>query len=423
VALRILIHGINYAPEFVGIGRYTGELGAWLSSRGHAVTVLAAPPYYPAWRVPAAYRRPAWRREWLDGVEVLRAPVYAPARVTGRGRILHELSFGASCLPWWPSLWARSWDAVLAVCPLLQSGLAPALLARRQRIPFIFHVQDLQLDAARELGIIRQPLLFAYLTRLEHFLFTRSQAVTTISRAMAARIRDKGAPPERVHLLPNWADLEAIKPGERRNALRRELGLNDEIMVLYAGNMGEKQGLEVILDAAVITRYNQAIRYVFVGEGAARERLMDRARGLALETVSFWPLQSRDRFPLLLNAADIHLVVQKAKASDLVMPSKLGNILAAGRPFIATARPETELGRVTAESLAGRLTPPEDAGSLARAIVHLARDTAARRIMGLKARQFAQAWLGRDKIMAEWEGLLYGLVDQARRDEGLKRRS
>jgi colanic acid biosynthesis glycosyl transferase WcaI len=418
VALRLLIHGINYAPEFVGIGRYTGELGAWLSSRGHAVTVLAAPPYYPAWRVPAAYRRPAWRREWLDGVEVLRAPLYAPARVTGTGRVLHELSFGASCLFWWPTLWARSWDAVLAVCPLLQSGLIPVLLARRQKIPFIFHVQDLQLDAARELAIIRQPLLFAVLERLERFLFTRSQAVTTISRAMAARIRDKGTPPERIHLLPNWADLEDIKPGERWNALRRELGVNADILVLYAGSMGEKQGLEVILDAAAITRYNRGIRYVFVGEGAARQRLMDQAQHLALETVSFWPLQPRDRFPLLLTAADIHLVVQKDKASDLVMPSKLGNILAAGRPFIATARPETELGRFAAASQAGLVTPPEDAGALAQAIVHLAQNDAARKKMGGRARQFAEDRLGRDKIMAEWEHLLYGLINQARPDEG-----
>jgi colanic acid biosynthesis glycosyl transferase WcaI len=371
--------------------------------------------------VPDAYRRPAWRREWLDGVEVLRAPLYTPARVTGRGRMLHELSFGASCLPWWPSLWARPWDVILAVCPLLQSGLIPALLARRRQVPFIFHVQDLQLDAARELAIIRQPLLFALLERLERFLFTRSQAVTTISRAMAARIRDKGVAAERVHLLPNWADLEDIKPGERRNLLRRELGLKDEIMVLYAGNMGEKQGLEVILDAAAITRYNQNIRYVFVGEGAARKRLMDRAQGLGLETVSFFPLQSRDRFPLLLNAADIHLVVQKHKASDLVMPSKLGNILAAGRPFIATATPETELGRVTTESQAGLLTPPEDAGALAQVINHLAQDEDARKKMGLKARQFAEARLGRDKIMAEWERLLYGLVNRARREEGRDR--
>ena len=148
---------------------------------------------------------------------------------------------------------------------------------------------------------------------------------------------------------------------------------------------------------------------------------MDRAQDLGLETVSFFPLQSRDRFPLLLNAADIHLVVQKHKASDLVMPSKLGNILAAGRPFIATTWPETELGRVTMESKAGLLTPPEDAGALAQAINHLAQAEDAREKMGRRARQFAEAWLGRDKIMAEWEGLLYGLVNLARRDEGRDR--
>jgi colanic acid biosynthesis glycosyl transferase WcaI len=418
VALRLLIHGINYAPEFVGIGRYTGELGAWLRSRGHAVTVLTAPPYYPEWRVPAAYRRPAWRREWLNGVEVLRAPLYAPARVTGRGRVLHELSFGASCLVWWPTLKARSWDAILAVCPLLQSGLIPALLARRQQVPFIFHVQDLQLDAARELAIIRQPLLFDFLERLERFLFTRAQAVTTISQAMAARIQDKGVAPERVHFLPNWADLEDIKPGKRQNTLRRELRLNREIMVLYAGNMGEKQGLEVILDAAALTRHNPNIRYVVAGEGAARERLMARAQRLALDNVRFLPLQTRDRFPFLLAAADLHLVVQKHQASDLVMPSKLGNILAAGRPFIATALPDTEVGRVTLESQAGVLAPPEDAGSLAQAILNLARAPDLRKKMGIKARKFAEARLGRDRILAGWEKLLYSLVQQGRANKG-----
>jgi colanic acid biosynthesis glycosyl transferase WcaI len=419
--MRLLIHGINYAPELVGIGRYTGELGAWLRSRGHAVTVLAAPPYYPAWRVPEFYRRPAWRREWLDGVEVLRAPLYTPFRVTGKGRVLHELSFGASCLAWWPTLWTRSWDAVLAVCPLLQSGLIPALLARRQKVPFIFHVQDLQLDAARELAIIQQPLLFAFLERLERFLFTQAQAVTTISRAMAARIKDKGAPPERVHFLPNWADLEDIKPGKRRPVLRREMGLPGEIMVLYAGNMGEKQGLDLILDAAVITRHHPDIRYILAGEGAARQRLRDRARDLALDTVRFLPLQPRERFPLLLAAADIHLVVQKHRAADLVMPSKLGNILAAGGPFIATARPETELGWVTLESQAGLLVPPEDAGALAQAILQLAREKEARKKMGYKARKFAEACLGRDKIMLKWERLFHDLIHQGGRGKGRNR--
>jgi colanic acid biosynthesis glycosyl transferase WcaI len=127
------------------------------------------------------------------------------------------------------------------------------------------------------------------------------------------------------------------------------------------------------------------------------------------------PLQAPDRFPLLLAAADIHLVVQRRQASDLVMPSKLGNIMAAGRPFIATALAETELGRVTLTSKAGLLTPPEDAGHLAQAIVNLAGDQEGRRKMGRQARKFAEASWGRDKILAEWEQLLYRLVNQAGR--------
>ena len=154
--MRLLIHGYNYAPELVGIGKYTGELGAWLASRGHQVTVLTAPPYYPQWRVQEEYRPQRWRREWLDGVEVLRAPQYVPARVTGKGRLLQEISFAASGLYWWSTYLLRQpWDAVVAVCPPMTSGLVPALLARRRAMPLVIHVQDLQLDAARELGILQ----------------------------------------------------------------------------------------------------------------------------------------------------------------------------------------------------------------------------------------------------------------------------
>jgi colanic acid biosynthesis glycosyl transferase WcaI len=410
--MRILIHGINYAPELVGIGRYTGELGAWLASRGHAVTVLTAPPYYPEWRVAAAYRPQRWRREWLDGVEVLRAPLYAPSRVTGLGRVLHELSFGASCLYWWlVDLWRRPWDVLLSVCPLLQSGLIPSLLARRRGIPLVIHIQDLQLDAARELGILRQPALLAGLGRLESFLFNRAQAVTTISQAMADKIRGKGIPAERVHLLPNWADLDHIRPLPQNHDLRKELGVKGEVIVLYAGNMGEKQGLETVLEAAAFTRGTPGIRYLLAGAGAAQSRLRARAQKQGLENVHFLPLQSGGRFPLLLAVGDIHLVVQKQNASDLVLPSKLTNIMAAGRPFIATALPDTELGRITLASRAGVLVAPEAPGSLARAVLKLAADAGARKQMGKRARGYAEANLGRDDILLRWEDLLSGLTD------------
>jgi colanic acid biosynthesis glycosyl transferase WcaI len=291
--VRLLIHGMNYAPELVGIGRYTGELGAHLASRGHRVTVLSAAPYYPQWRVREDYRPQRWRREWLDGVEVLRAPQYVPRQVSGRGRLLQELSFGLSCLYWWSAclLW-RPWEAMLAVCPPLTAGLAAGLLARCRGIPLVVHVQDLQLDAARELGILRQPLVLAALSSLERRLFRQARAVTTISRSMAVRLAAKGVPAPRLKVLPNWADLDSIRPASRNNAIRRELGFTSETVVLYAGNLGEKQGLEVVLGAAALTRENPAIRYLVAGEGAARERLRLLAQDLRLNNLLFLPLHS-----------------------------------------------------------------------------------------------------------------------------------
>ena len=401
---------MNYAPELLGIGRYTGELGAYLASRGHQVTVLTAAPYYPQWRVREDYRPQRWRREWRDGVEVLRAPQYVPGRVSGLGRLLQECSFGASCLYWWSTcLLQRPWDAMVAVCPPMTSGLVPGLLARRLAVPLLIHVQDLQLDAARELGFLRQPLLLAGLTWLELHLFRQARAVTTISRSMAARLAAKGVPPARLQVLPNWADLDKIRPGPRLNALRRELGLTSEIVVLYAGNLGEKQGLEVILEAAALTRGKPSIRYLVAGEGAARDRIKLRAQDLGLDNLTFLPLQSNSRLPLLLAAADLHLVVQRQKAADLVMPSKLTNIMAAGRPFIATAGEGTELARVTSESRAGLVVPPEDGRALAQAVLGLAGDPGARKEMGVRARRYAEAFWDRERILRQWEELLRGL--------------
>ena len=407
--MRLLIHGMNYAPELLGIGRYTGELGAYLASRGHQVTVLTAAPYYPQWRVREDYRPQRWRREWRDGVEVLRAPQYVPGRVSGLGRLLQECSFGASCLYWWSTcLLQRPWDAMVAVCPPMTSGLVPGLLARRLAVPLVIHVQDLQLDAARELGILRQPLLLAGLTWLELHLFRQARAVTTISRSMAARLAAKGVPPARLQVLPNWADLDKVRPGPRLNALRRELGLTSETVVLYAGNLGEKQGLEVILEAAALTRGKPSIRYLVAGEGAARDRIKLRAQDLGLDNLTFLPLQSNSRLPLLLAAADLHLVVQRQKAADLVMPSKLANIMAAGRPFIATAGEATELARVTTESRAGLVVPPEDGRALAQAVLGLAGDPGARKEMGVRARRYAEAFWDRERILRQWEELLRG---------------
>jgi colanic acid biosynthesis glycosyl transferase WcaI len=334
-----------------------------------------------------------------------------PARVTGKGRLLQEVTFAAGCLFWWSTyLLKQSWDAVVAVCPPMTSGLIPGLMSRRRAIPLVIHVQDLQLDAARELGILRQPWLLSGLARLERRLLDQARVVTTISQSMAERVAAKGVPPAALKVLPNWADLDGIQPGEGPNLIRRELGLTSGTMVLYAGNMGEKQGLEVVLEAAALTRENPAIRYFLAGEGAARERLKSQAAEQELENLHFLPLQSSSRFPQLLAAADIHLVVQRGRAADLVMPSKLANIMAAGGPFIATSTPGTELGRVTLDSQAGLLAPPEDARALAQAVLKLAGDPGLRKRMAARARRHAAAFWDRKRILRQWEELLLGLA-------------
>jgi colanic acid biosynthesis glycosyl transferase WcaI len=225
---------------------------------------------------------------------------------------------------------------------------------------------------------------------------------------MADRLRQKGVPPSRVHLIPNWADLEGVRPQAANNKLRPELGVGPEdLAVLYAGNLGAKQGLEIILECAHLTREDPHIKYVVAGEGAIRASLEEQARQLAFDgTVIFLPVQSNSRFPLLLAMGDIHLVLQKQQVADLVMPSKLTNIMAAGRPFIATATPDTELGQVTMASQAGVLIPPEDGARLAEVIRALSADVSARAAMGRRARQYAETYLAKDPILTRLEDLL-----------------
>jgi colanic acid biosynthesis glycosyl transferase WcaI len=243
----------------------------------------------------------------------------------------------------------------------------------------------------------------------------RANLVTTISEGMAVRIAQKGVPDSRLQLFPNWADLEDIQPNNRDNALRRELGLSlEDLVILYAGSLGEKQGLEIILECAWLTRHLPKLKYIIAGEGAAQERLKKMARERNLKRVMFLPTQPDDRFALLLALGDIHLVIQKSQAADLVMPSKLTNILAAGRPFIATAHPGTELARITLASQAGLLIQPGDASILARMVEKLAADHASREEMGSRARAYAEIWLGREATLRRFEKLLLQLTAAGR---------
>lgn len=395
--VRILILAINYYPELTGIGKYNGEMAEWLARQGHDVKVVTAPPYYPDWAVADGYS--AWRfvRERIEGVDVLRCPLYVPKRPGCATRLLHLLSFSlSSLLPtlWYGAVWRP--DVVFVLEPPLMcapAALTASLLAGGKSW---LHVQDFEVDAAFELGIIRTGCIRSCVEAVERWIVRRFDRVSTISGKMLERLKLKGVSNKKEMLFPNWVDHEAIFPLSRPGLFRAQLKIpKDRIVLLYSGNMGEKQGLEIVVDAAKMLQQNPRYLFLFCGQGAVRAKLQADAQGLS--NVMFLDLQPVNLLNELLNSADIHLLPQRADAEDLVMPSKLTAMLASGKPVIAAARKDTEIADLV--SRCGLVVEPGNAAAFCSAISELGGSEELRTQLGKVGREYAVEFLGIDHIL------------------------
>jgi len=395
--MRILIYGLNYAPELTGIGKYTGEMCAWLVSRGHEVRAVTAPPYYPEWRVLKGYSSIFYRTEEIEGVRVTRCPLWVPTRPTGAKRILHLLSFAASSLPA-ALVQGFSWrpDIVLTVEPAFFCAPGALLLARLSGAKVWLHVQDFEMDAAFDMGIVKSGLAKRAAMAFERWVTRRFDRVSTISERMLEKLSSKGVERSNSVLFPNWVDTGRIYPLGRRSALRDEFKISDgNVVILYSGNMGEKQGLDIILEAARELKAKKDILFILCGDGVARERLEASSKGAG--NIRFMSLQPVERLNELLNAADIHLLPQRADVADLVMPSKLLGMYSSGRPVVATARAGTQVAEVVRKC--GVVVEPGNAAALAGALSSLAENPERREKLGQAAREFALVNWGIDEVL------------------------
>jgi colanic acid biosynthesis glycosyl transferase WcaI len=274
--------------------------------------------------------------------------------------------------------------------------------ARLCRARAWLHIQDFELDAAAQLGLLRSDhLLTRWANRFESWLLGAFDRVSTISKSMLARLEQKGVDPERTCLFANWVDINTIYPlPDGGKSARKDFGMPaDKVIVLYAGNMGVKQGLEILVEAAWGLRKNSAIHFVLCGEGSARAKLERASR--EMRNVQFLPLQPPEFLNRLLNVADIHILPQRADAADLVMPSKLLGMLASGKPVLATASAGTEIGNVVSQ--VGVLVPPEDQPALCEAILKLGISPQVRTSLGMKGRAFVCKNWSTEPILKEFE--------------------
>lgn len=406
--MNVLILGLNYAPEPVGIGPYTYGMATALARSGHQVTVMCGKPYYPAWAPDPDYSGGGMRYAHEDGVNVVRIPHYVPATPSGARRLIHHLSFAGWAYPALMAV-ARKCrpDIVIGIAPSLISVGAARLAARLSGAKLWLHVQDFEVEAAFATGLLRPGVLVAKVARGFERWSLQADRVSTISPQMCAKLVDLGIAADRIVEFRNWADVNHIRPLDRPSVLRERWGIDRTHVALYSGNIANKQGIGIVLDAARLMAHRRDLLFVICGNGPNRATLEAAAHGL--DNIRFFDLQPTELLPELLGLASVHLLPQIAGAADLVLPSKLTNMLASGRAVVATAATDTGLAHEVEGC--GIVTPPGDASAFVAAITSLIDDPDTRARLGAAARARAEECWSRDAILARFEAALRATVE------------
>jgi len=409
--MKVLILSINYWPEVTGIGAFTTYRAEHMAGTGHDVEVCTTLPYYPDWKVPAEYSGKLGLTEERNGVRIVRSYAYIPNPVTPIKRILHEASFvmGATLR----ALLRKRPDVLLVVSPPLGLAAPAILLSRLWGVPYVYDVEDLQPDSAADLGMLPKWAI-RLLYKVEHAAYRHARLVTTLTPSMRQRLIEKGLAEDKVELLEPRMDesLMDLLP-EEGDAFRHRYGLGKKFLVTHSGNMGVKQALDVIVDAAALNRTDESVLFLCVGNGAECGRIKRRAAELNLGNVRFMPLLDEKDFRGLMAASGICLVTQKHSVSEIAFPSKIVTYLAAARPIVAAVNPECEVAHMMRESGAGKVVAAEDPAALLDAICALRREDL--RKAGENAREYACARWSSARVLGELERSLTEAAGHAMR--------
>lgn len=401
--LRIAVLCPHFAPDTAPTGVVMTRIVHELAALGHELHVVTALPWYREHRIEAGWGGRLWRRERTSWGSITRVHPFPGG--DKRNLLRRALGFaGFSVLAGLASLPGGRVDAVVAMSPPLTMGLTGWLTHLVRRGPLVFNIQDVFPDAAVETGAITNRRVIAIARWLERVSYARSAAVTVLSDDLRDNVAAKLRRPERVHVIPNFVDTVAITPAHRSTGLRRELGIGDEPVVLYAGNVGFSQSLDMVLQAA---RRFPGVTFLVNGDGSARAAL--QAEAADLRNLRFGGYQPAERVPEVLATGDIHLVPLKRGLGRVSVPSKTYSILAAGRPVLAAIDPGTEVPRMLAASGGGVAVPPDDLPAFCTALQSLLDDPAAATAMGLAGRRWVESAASPHAVARAYERLIRDL--------------
>jgi len=409
---RVLVLSLVFAPDGVSTAQLMSELAVDLHRAGHQLSVVTTQPHYNRDMVAEA-AQPMTRR-WaglLFRSDFHGIPVIHTAMGRKRGglsaRLVGWVRFHALALVAGLFLVERP-DVILVPSPLLTTGVLGWFLARVRGAAFVYNVQELYPDFAVRAGQLRHPLVIRLLLALERFVYRRASMITVIGQGMRSAVVAKGVPPARVQLIPNFVDVEVLRPGPMDNAFRREHDLGHAFVVTYAGNMGLAQGLDVVIDAAELLANEPDVLFLFVGDGVLRERLMARAKGL--DNTRFVIHQPYARVPEIYAASNLCVVAMIGNVAAEAVPSKFLRIMACGRPVLALADAQSDLAREVTAAGAGVVASPSSAESVAQAVLAF-RDAPERcEATGTAGRAYVSLHYARAVVTRRYASLLRDLA-------------
>lgn len=422
--MNLLVLCPHFDPDMAPTGVVMSRIAMELVERGHRLHVVTALPWYQRHAIEPGWEGQLVRTERTSWGRISRVHPFPtdkrniPARGLAFGGFTALAAAIGALSPIRP-------DAVLAMSPPLTLGPAGRFVASARRIPLVFNIQDVFPDVAIELGLLKGRRVIRTARWMEHASYRWSDAVTVLSEDLADNVRTKitlgldGEAAEvqsaKVRVIPNFVDTVHIRPADGANAYREEFALLGRTVVMYAGNVGFSQSLDLVLLAArSFATSRPDVVFVINGGGAARPDLEREAADLP--NVRFIDMQPIERLPEVLAAGDIHVVPLRAGLAWSSVPSKLYSILAAGRPVVASVDEGTEVARTIDRAGAGVSVPPDDPAAFTEALARLLDDRVSMARMGAEGRRFVETWASPAAVAEAYEDLFVELIDRRRHE-------
>ena len=408
--MHILFLSDNFPPETnAPASRLHEHARRWVKA-GHRVTVITCAPNFPQGRVHDGYRNAWCTHTNVDGIDVVRVKTFI---VANKGFVLRTLDYLSFMVAGFVAgLFQQKPDVVVATSPQFFAAVGGWLVAALRRVPFVFELRDLWPASLEAVGALKGSCLLRAFERLELFLYRRASAVVCVTEAFVEDLVARGIDREKLHVVTNGVDLDQYRPAPENTTFAREVGVEGRFVVGYVGTHGMAHALDKVLDAAALLRANTEIHFLFVGDGAARDELIEKARALDLTNVTFQVSLPKARMPEVWAACSLALVhLRDTPLFATVIPSKIFEAMGMGVPLVL-AGPAGEASRIIARSRAGVVLPPEDPEALAAMVAALAVDPARVRSMALASLATAPLY-SRDHLASAMLEVLQGCVTGA----------